>query len=242
MTSIQYISLFAAAGVGSIVAFYFQKSNTQLLKWVLSFSGAYLLGVTFLHLLPETYENGGATMGFWVLGGFLIQILLDQLTQGVEHGHIHAHQHASSRFAASVLVGISIHALLEGLPLDGFGLHNNHAHYQLLWGILMHKPPEAFALVLLLLSSGFSRRVVIGIAILFASVSPLGAWIGAWLETNQILGSNGTVYIMALVIGSFFHIATTILYENEGNASHHIAWQRLIAILLGIGVATLTMH
>jgi zinc transporter ZupT len=242
MTLFQYFSLFAAAGIGALLAFYFQKSNTQLLKWVLSFSGAYLLGVTFLHLLPETYENGGASMGFWVLAGFLIQILLDQLTQGVEHGHIHAHTHESGRFAATVLVGISIHALMEGLPLDGFGLHNNHAHHQLLWGVLMHKPPEAFALTLLLLSSGYSRRVVIGCSLLFASVSPLGAWLGAWLENTQLLGSNGTVYIMALVIGSFFHIATTILYENEGNSSHHISWQRLAAILLGIGIATLTMH
>jgi zinc transporter ZupT len=237
-----------AAVFGAAVAFYFQKNNDKLLKWVLSFSGAYLLGVTFLHLLPETYEDGGATMGFWVLGGFLLQILLDQLTKGAEHGHIHIHHHENDEphthrsMLLTVLLGLSIHAFMEGLPLDGFAQHQGHGHPQLLWGILMHKPPEAFALTLLLLTIGFSRLQSAIFAILFACVSPLGAFVGSLLANSQLMGGSVIVYVMALVIGSFFHIATTILYENEGNAHHNISLQRLVAITLGIGVAILTMH
>ncbi len=229
------------------MAFYFQKNNDRLLKWVLSFSGAYLLGVTFLHLLPETYEDGGAKMGFWVLGGFLLQILLDQLTNGVEHGHIHLHHHEDETHShrsmlIMVFIGLSIHAFMEGLPLEGFAQFQGHGHPQLLWGILMHKPPEAFALTLLLLTIGFSRLRASIFAILFACVTPLGAFIGYVLQQSQFLGGSVTVYIMALVIGSFFHIATTILYENEGNTHHNISWQRLLAITLGIGISILTMH
>ncbi len=238
-----------AAVFGAAVAFYFQKNNDKLLKWVLSFSGAYLLGVTFLHLLPETYEDGGAAMGFWVLGGFLLQILLDQLTKGAEHGHIHIHlhdndhkPHSHTRMLTTVLIGLSIHAFMEGLPLDGFAQHQGHGHPQLLLGILMHKPPEAFALTLLLITIGFNRLQAILFAILFACVTPLGAFAGNLLEHSQLMGGSVIVYIMALVIGSFFHIATTILYENEGDTHHNISWQRLVAITLGIGIAILTMH
>ena len=214
---------------------------------MLSFSGAYLLGVTFLHLLPETYEDGGAKMGFWVLGGFLLQILLDQLTNGVEHGHIHIHHHDEAGHShramlITVFIGLSIHAFMEGLPLDGFAQFQGHGHPQLLWGILMHKPPEGFALTLLLITLGFSRFRVTIFAVLFACVTPLGAFAGSLLENTKFMGGSVIVYVMALVIGSFFHIATTILYETEGNAQHTISWQRLLAITLGIGVSILTMH
>jgi zinc and cadmium transporter len=207
-----------------------------------------LLGITFLHLLPEIYSDGGGKMGFWVLGGFFLQILLDQLTQGAEHGHIHIHQHeneqpnARFKMLATVILGLCIHAFMEGLPLDGFAQHEGHSHSQLLLGIVMHKPPEAFALALLLITLGFSRFQAVIYSLLFATVTPLGAFIGSLLEHSQVLGGSITVYIMALVVGSFFHIATTILYENEGTTHHHVSWQRLVAILLGIGIAVLTMH
>lgn len=187
-------------------------------------------------------------MGFWVLGGFLLQILLDQLTNGIEHGHIHLPHHAHDtphshrKMLLTVLFGLSVHAFMEGLPLDGFARYHGHGHPQLLWGILMHKPPEAFALTLLLLTLGFSRLRAVFFAVFFACVTPFGALVGGFLGQSQFFGGASIVYVMALVIGSFFHIATTILYENEGNTHHTISWQRLLAITLGIAVAVLTMH
>jgi zinc transporter ZupT len=242
MTLFQYITLFLTALGGGALAFYFQKNNAQVLRLVLSFGGAYLLGVVFLHLLPETYEGGGASVGFWILGGFLLQICLDQFTQGVEHGHIHAHHGSSWRFAGGIIAGLSLHALMEGLPLHSFATHQGHPHHELLFGILMHKPPEAFALTLLLLTSGFERKRVIAVLFGFALMTPLGALLGLWIEQNQFFTANITVYIMAAVIGSFFHIATTILYENESSAQHKVSWDRLVTIIIGILCASLTMH
>jgi zinc transporter ZupT len=242
MTLFQYISLFFAALGGGTLAFYFKKNNAQVLRLVLSFGGAYLLGVVFLHLLPETYEGGGASIGFWILGGFLFQIFIDQFTQGVEHGHIHAHQGSSWQFAGGIIAGLSLHALMEGLPLHSFATHQGHPHGELLFGILMHKPPEAFALTLLLLTSGFERRRIVAVLLGFALMTPLGALLGLWIEQNQFFSTNITVYIMAAVIGSFFHIATTILYENESSAQHKVSWDRLLSIIFGIFCASLTMH
>ncbi|MCB0792987.1 MAG: hypothetical protein KDB97_14565, partial [Flavobacteriales bacterium] len=56
---------------------------------LLSFGGAFLLGVTVMHMLPELYAEGGAVIGMWLLGGFLLQVLLEFFSQGIEHGHQH---------------------------------------------------------------------------------------------------------------------------------------------------------
>jgi zinc transporter ZupT len=42
-------------------------------------------------------------------------------------------------------------------------------------------------------------------------------------------------YLMAFVVGTFLHIATTILFENSEN--HRFSWSKIWAILLGILLA-----
>ena len=48
---------------------------------LLTFSGAYLLAVSVLHLLPELFHNNNTDkyIGLYILGGFLIQIFLELL-------------------------------------------------------------------------------------------------------------------------------------------------------------------
>ncbi|NJN33858.1 MAG: hypothetical protein HC817_06025 [Saprospiraceae bacterium] len=130
--------------------------------------GAYLLGIIVLHLIPDAYAEGNQQIGLWVLGGFFIQLALEQLSLGVEHGHIHDHHHTSKPlFALQVMLGLSIHALIEGLPLSIYAdlhehashnHHHNHNHNSLFYGVIMHKAPEAFALALLLLMSHFEKK------------------------------------------------------------------------------------
>ena len=82
----------------------------------------------------------------WVLVGFFIQLLLEQLSGGVEHGHIHAPHNATGKFAISVMLGLCVHAFLEGIPLTHFTeyagsahAHHGHEHNHLLYGIILHK-------------------------------------------------------------------------------------------------------
>ena len=45
------------------------KPDPKWLRLLLSFSGAFLLGVVFLHMLPELYHHVGTGIGLWVLAG-----------------------------------------------------------------------------------------------------------------------------------------------------------------------------
>jgi zinc transporter ZupT len=251
----QYILLFAAVLAGGLLAWSFQKANLQRLKLVLSFCGAYILGIIVLHLIPEAYstappslQNAGteasAPIGLWVLGGFFLQLFLEQLSLGVEHGHIHDHHHTTRPlFALQVILGLSVHAFVEGLPLGLYAdFHaqqdvHGHIHNHLFYGIMFHKAPEAFALVLLLMMSRFSPKIILAGLIFFAAMSPLGALLTVWLQPDEQILKK----MIAVVIGSLLHVSTTILFETDNAAEHRISTQKLGAIIVGIGLSLLTI-
>ena len=239
----QYVLLFLLVLGGGLVALRFAERRGPV-GLLLSFSGAYILGVTVLHLLPSVFHTGAHTPGLWVLSGFLLQLTLEQLSAGVEHGHIHAHHNATKRFALPIMLGLCVHALLEGFPLGSYEtLHahthhgHNHGEAHLFWGIILHKIPAAFALSAVLQLSGFSRRFVLSMIAIFALMSPLGALASEFLP----LGTVWQERLLAVVVGSFLHISTTILFEADSTQHHRISWRKLGVILAGMGMALTTL-
>ncbi len=250
MSVAEYIILFLAVLVGGGVALYFQKIKARYLGFLLSFSGAYILGIAMLHMMPIAFQHADANPGLWILIGFFVQLLLEQLSGGVEHGHIHPHQHKGTAYMFQLMAGLCLHAFFEGLPLGNYeAFQDAHAHHghvhsdnHLLLGIILHKAPAAFALTALLLASGYRRALVIACLALFAMMSPLGAGLAAWLGQAGWLDHGVQEKIIAFVIGSFLHIATTILFEAEGATHHHLPWRKIPLIGLGLALAILSSH
>src|SRR5690606_20362044 len=132
------------------------RDNTNHLKVILSFSGAYLFTITLLHLIPHAYSDGNTRpedIGLYILGGFLYQLLSDQFPRGIEHGHIHHHE--NSGFPLGIMVSLCLHAFLEGMPLVA-----GHQS-QLVFGIAIHHIPAAFALGSLLLNTRLTKNSII---------------------------------------------------------------------------------
>ena len=86
----EYLALFLSVLFGGAVALVFKGLNKTIVKLVVPFTGAYILGITVLHLLPIVYSDHNHLIGLYILVGFFIQIGLDQFSKGIEHGHIHA--------------------------------------------------------------------------------------------------------------------------------------------------------
>lgn len=222
--------LFGGAFLGGIGIFLFRRDNTQRLKLILSFSGAYLFAITVLHLMPEVYHTSDPMIGLFVLGGFLLQVLMEQFSEGIEHGHIHKHKHQPYVFPFGIMFSLCLHALLEGMPLAA-GEHN-----ELVFGIALHHIPAAFALGSVLVQSGIGKRAVIILLALFAVMSPLGYFLS--FQISQ--GSMGHIEsyfgrIMGVVIGIFLHISTTILFEST--VDHKFNTKKMIAVLAGVAIA-----
>jgi len=222
--------LFASVIAGAIIVEIFKPEKSRNIQLLLTFSGAYLLAVSVLHLLPEIFHhNDTPNIGLFILGGFLIQILLEYFSQGIEHGHFHK----SNAIPFSVLISLCLHALLEGVPLGGH-LHH-HAHNALLTGIVLHKMPVAIVLMTIFLQSNISKTRAYCYLLLFALMSPLGGFSGS-LFADLVEFHNE---IMAVVIGIFLHISTTILFESS--EGHKFNSKKIFSILLGAAIAYLSL-
>jgi zinc and cadmium transporter len=222
--------LFASVIAGAIVVEIFKPQKGKNIQILLTFSGIYLLAVSVLHLLPELFQhNTTQNIGLFILGGFLIQILLESFSQGIEHGHFHK----SNVIPFSVLISLCLHALLEGMPLGGH-LHN-HTHNALLTGIVLHKLPVSIVLMTFFLQSGMPKKRAYILLLLFALMSPLGVFAG---NLFAIL-ANSHNEITAIVIGIFLHISTTILFESTDG--HKFSFTKIFAIIIGTLLAILSL-
>ena len=236
----EYILLFVSVFAGGMAAI---SSSGKSKNWnapLLSFSGSFLLGIAILHLFPSVFSGGNHTLGLWVLGGFMLQFFLEQLTSGIEHGHIHLHASGHNLNALPIMIGLSIHAFIEGLPLAHYHELNEHASgtfNHLLYGIVLHKLPAAFALGTILSLAGIQKWTLMGYLLIFASMSPIGAWLSHYLNPEN----SYVQIIMALVAGSFLHIATTILFETDETTHHTLSLKKLLLILSGLLLAIITI-
>jgi zinc and cadmium transporter len=222
--------LSSCALLGGLAVFFVKNDNNVRLKLILSFSGAYLFAITVLHLLPDVYKSDQShVVGLFILGGFILQILLEQFSEGIEHGHIHLHHH-QKRFPWGIMLSLCFHAFLEGMPLTAKESH------QLVFGIAIHHIPAAFALGSVLVGENIRKNLVIVYLVVFAAMSPLG-YVFSFLLSEGSVSSLGSYYpyIMGIVIGIFLHISTTILFEST--VDHKFSIKKTIAVLIGVSLA-----
>lgn len=237
-----YLLLLSSIALGAVTVFGFKLYNARHIKLLNAFTGAYLLSLTFLHLLPELYHNDighssdGATaavaIGGFMLAGFFIQIGLDVISMGVEHGHSHL---LPGKMPLGVVTGLCLHAFVEAMALGENNDHHASASRRMfLVSIVVHNYPVAIALLGMLLQSGMKRPRAIGTLILFAAMAPLGMFISS--HTGL---ANYSRELMAIVIGIFMHISTTILFETSD--VHRFNFAKLAAILFGtlLGVGSI---
>ncbi len=217
-----YILPLLSVLIGFFISLLIKPSSSLGFKLLLSFSGAYLLSVTVFELLPEVYSSDSEKVGLFIMLGLLLQIVLEFISKGVEHGHLHQNE-TTDRFPYLLLISLSIHAFLEGFPL------NNSDH--LLNGVVIHHIPVAAILSTFLLRSKISRFQVLFFLCIFAIMTPLGSW----TQANFEVVSNYDTYINAVVIGIFLHVSTTILFEASKN--HRFNASKLGVIIFGILLA-----
>ncbi len=226
--------LFFFPFIGGVIGFNIQSSKTKQLKLFLAFSGAFLISITVINLIPEVYERMGHKAGYYILAGFFLQIIADFFSKGVEHGHLHVHD-LKKGFPVSVFVALSLHAVLEGFGLGGDAF-SEETRSNLVFAIGLHEIPAAFALAVVLKSvHTINNRNYFWIA-LYALMVPIGMIIGSQLVSY----SDAFTAVISIVIGVFLHISTTILFEN--NESHTFSKYKLVAIAIGLTVALLAVN
>jgi zinc transporter ZupT len=236
-----YLILLSSIALGAITVLGLHLHDPKQVKLLNAFTGAYLITLVMLHLLPDLYEPEAGlvlkplVLGGFILFGFFLQIALDAISMGIEHGHAH---HIEGRMAIGILAGLCMHAFVEALALGQSpqhqGAHEVAAHHFLLVSVVVHNYPISIALLGMLLQSGMKRSSALACLGLFAIMAPIGMFTST--HTGLAVYSR---QLMAIVIGIFMHISTTILFESEDH--HRFPVGKLAAVFIGLmlGIASI---
>lgn len=205
-----------------VVLILFPGLRVRSHRLLLSFSGAFLLGITLFELFPQVYKEFDVRQtGVFIALGILLQIVLEFFSRGAEHGHMH-HNTGQTGFSTMLFISLGIHAFLEGIPLV--------QNPDVVWAISIHKIPVALIFGSFLLNSGKTRLQSWGIISVFALMTPLGAICGNLSFLQQVYP-----YLLALVIGMILHVSTIILFESSKD--HSVNLKRFGVIVLGMVLA-----
>lgn len=220
--------LFFSVVVGMLIVL-LVKPKLKTSQLLLSFSGAYLLAIIMLHLLPEVFQDAeNVNVGFYIILGLILQIVLDFFSKGADHGHVHLHN--ETYFPWVLFISLSLHAFIEGLPLS-------HLHdHSLLLGIVVHNVPISIILGTFFVASKMPKKYAIIFLTAFACMSPLGNIAGSYFPLIQ----NYKTEITALVIGVLLHISTTIIFESSKD--HSFNFTKFISIIIGFVLAIVFSH
>ena len=234
-------SLIGSVAFGGVFVTYLHQTNkAQIIKLLLAFSGGFLLSIAFTHFIPDLYHDGDSSIGLYILLGFLVQLLLEFFSGGIEHGHVHVH--AGQKMPWGLFISLSVHSVLEGIPLGNQLIGNvvdsghNHDHGNSLFlGILFHQLPVAIALMTLLVNTKLKKIQSWMVLMAFGIMTPLGVVMGMF--GIDILQGIDYHVILAVVVGMFLHISTTIIFETSEN--HKFNLLKLVSIFIGCGLAFL---
>ena len=240
LIAVLILSIIAAGAVADLFGKYFIAYR----NYILSFSVSIVLTLICVHIIPEIFSYHDPHLGYYLLAGFLLQIVLELLSKGIEHGHVHFHGKVSNSQMGVIFIGLCIHAIIEGMPMftlehEHHHLHE-HKHVAFTWvyftAILIHKLPIAVVLMFFLTIIGSSSIKKYALLALFSITTPLGAVFGEEIMHLDIF-SNWAPRLLSLTTGMLLHITTLLIFEDHHHSNDK--YRNVIIIILGIGIGVL---
>lgn len=216
------VLLLLSVFVGVFLGKYF-GGNEKIVKRLLILSAGFLITICVVEVFPQVYHTDNENIGIWIVLGVLLQMLLESLTKGFEHGHFHYGK--SNILPIGLMLGMFIHAFIEGVPLA----KEEEALSPYLLGILFHNLPISFVLGVFLLRENKNATIAWSTILFFAVASPLGMLLGQYLSPIWIS------YFLALSGGIFLHISSVIIFES--NKNHKMDWEKILLVVLGMFIA-----
>ncbi|MEJ2699922.1 MAG: ZIP family metal transporter [Desulfuromonadales bacterium] len=215
---------------------------------LISFAAGVMLGVGFLHVLPEALRLNGGAMPY-----LLITIVVFYFLEHYLHFHADREQlrhrtlnvpgsHCENcfnphPFGWMAVFGMTLHSLFDGMTI-GAGLEVNHELGLLsALAVMAHKVPAGIAIVSILLHYGFIRRR----AVLLTSFVAVATLVGAVLTyaltapfSQPLMG-----VCLALAAGSFIYIAASALipesHQSPKGLKGGLAFCAGILVVVGAG-------
>ena len=129
---------------------------------LLALGAGFILALVFIKMVPASFEFIGTSAAIWILLGFATIHFFEHTVVGHLHFGEETHHDVmiSKTTGYSAFTGLFVHAFFDGLSISVGLQYNLLLGLLIFFAILLHKFPEGLTIGSIMMTAGFSRRIV----------------------------------------------------------------------------------
>ncbi|HUX43775.1 MAG TPA: ZIP family metal transporter [Terracidiphilus sp.] len=175
----------------------------RYLRYFVALGAGFLMAVALLEMAPESFRMSPHMGPVLVMAGYCIVHLLEHTI--VAHFHYGAETHhnefVSRHTGYSVLGGLSVHALFDGVAIGSGFVVSSSLGWLIFLAIFLHKAPEGFTMASVMMASGRSRTVAFYSAVALAAATLVGVLaielVPGWMQYGLPISAGVALYVGA---------------------------------------------
>jgi ZIP family zinc transporter/zinc and cadmium transporter len=175
----------------------------RYLRYYVALGAGFLMATTLLEMTPESIRVSPKMGPVLIMLGYCVMHLLEHTINAHFHFGEETHQNEfiSARTSYSVLGGLSVHALFDGVAIGSGFVISNWLGWLIFLAILLHKAPEGFTMASVMLASGRTRSAAFGSAVALAAATVAGVLVielvPGWLPYGLPVSAGVALYVAA---------------------------------------------
>jgi ZIP family zinc transporter/zinc and cadmium transporter len=196
-------ALAALADVAGGLVLVRARGIERWLRYFVALGAGFLMAVVLLEMMPESLRLSPSLGPVLIMAGYCAVHLLEHTINAHFHygEETHAGEFVSRHTGNSVMAGLSLHALFDGVAIGSGFLVSSSLGWLIFLAIFLHKAPEGFTMASVMLASGRSRSVAFYSAVILAAATLAGVLlielIPAWLPYGLPISAGVAIYVAA---------------------------------------------
>ena len=175
----------------------------RYLRYFVALGAGFLMATALLEMAPEGMRVNPGMGAVLIMAGYCVVHLLEHTINAHFHygEETHSGEFISPRTGYSVLGGLTVHALFDGVAIGSGFVLSSWLGWLIFLAILLHKATEGFTMASVMLASGRSRSMALWSAVVLAAATLAGVLvielIPRWVNFGLPISAGVAIYVGA---------------------------------------------
>ena len=176
---------------------------SSYLRYFVALGAGFLMATALLEMTPESMRMSPRLGPVLIMAGYCVMHLLEHTINAHFHygEETHGDEFISAHTGYSILGGLSVHALFDGVAIGSGFVISNWLGWLIFLAILLHKAPEGFTMASVMMASGRSRTAAFWSAVVLAGATLAGVLViqlvPQWVPFGLPVSAGVALYVAA---------------------------------------------
>jgi zinc transporter ZupT len=175
----------------------------RYLRYFVALGAGFLMATALVEMAPESFRVSPRWGPILIMAGYCAVHLLEHTISAHFHfgEETHKGEFVSMRTGYTVLAGLSVHALFDGVAIGSGFVVGSWLGWLIFFAVFLHKAPEGFTMASVMIASGRSRTTAFYSAVALAAATIAGVLvielIPSWLPYGLPVSAGVALYVAA---------------------------------------------